>query len=153
MRGMIVGIALIVGCSSGARTPEPAPPWPEASARSERLAARRAASVVVTSCSARACLEANEGEVIDIAGTFVSPPDRTRKGQHRYTLALADGTKVILPNPKDDATRATLSPASDGKRVTVRGRIYTRNIPDRYGIIASTADPYVVEMFTVLLSP
>jgi hypothetical protein len=116
------------------------------------VAARRAASVVVTSCSERACLEANEGDVIDIAGTFVFPPDRKRKGQHRYTLSLVDGTKVILPNPKDDATRAQLSRANDGKRVTVRGRIYTRNIPDRYGIIARTADPYVVELFAVTIA-
>jgi hypothetical protein len=115
----------LAGCA-GTSTPKPPP-------------------AAMATCSDLACLQANEGKVIDVEGTFAFPPDANRKGTAQYKLALADGTVVVL---KRDAR---LTPALDGKSIVVRGKVYAspERIPDEYGIIQSTANPYLVELYAV----
>lgn len=98
------------------------------------------------SCTDRPCLEAHEGQLIELDGTFVAPVDPKRKGLHLHKLALADGTLIILDFDRDHPVRAKLSKSNDGKRVTIRGRIFTKEIPERYGIIESTAGPYLLDI-------
>lgn len=82
--------------------------------------------------------------MIDLAGTFRFPSDPRRKGQHLYRLLLADGTSVVL-----HAKHERLTSDRDRQRLTVRGIVYTKIIPDQYGIIQRTSDPYCVELFAV----
>lgn len=104
-------------------------------------------------CLDLACLEANEGNVVEVEGTFAFPRDPRRKGQHLYRLSLTDGTSLVLPAPPAGEFRRRLSRDNDGKQLTVRGRIYTKTIPEQYGIIERTADPYCVELFDVKVAP
>ena len=99
----------------------------------------------MTTCTDLSCLQANEGKVIDLEGTFASPPDPKRKGGSQYKLVLADGTEVVL---KRDPR---LTPALDGKHIAVRGKVYANpgNIPDEYGIVQATPNPYLVELHDV----
>lgn len=96
-------------------------------------------------CTDLPCLQAHEGEVIDLEGTFAFPPDPKRKGGSQYKLALADGTEVVLKRDE------RLTPALDGKRIVVRGKAYANpgSIPAEYGIIQATPNPYLVELYAV----
>lgn len=123
-RYAVLCATLVVSCSSS--SPPPAPPH------------------ATGSCSDLACIEANEGKVIDLAGTFMFPADPKRKGKHLYRLLLADGTSVVL-----HARHEQLTADRDRQQLTVRGIVYTKVIPDRYGIIQRTSDPYCVELLTV----
>lgn len=97
-------------------------------------------------CTDLACIEANEGKVIDFEGTFAFPTDPKRKGQHLYRLNLADGTSVIL----HAEARKQLTKDRDGQRLTIRGIVYSvKNIPDKYGIFQAMAAPYCVELYDV----
>jgi hypothetical protein len=124
-----IELACLLGLAGCAGTSTPKPPPPAA----------------MTTCTDLACIRANEGKVIDLEGTFAFPPDAKRKGTAQYKLALADGTVVVL---KRDAR---LTPALDGKSLVVRGKVYAspQRIPDEYGIIQSTANPYLVELYDV----
>lgn len=102
------------------------------------------ADPVAATCDKRECLAAFEGKTIAVLGTFVFPTDPTRKGPHLYKLVLSDDTTVILPRD------AKLTKALDGKPITVRGVHYKHPIPDRYGIIQATAEPYLVELRAVI---
>ncbi len=95
-------------------------------------------------CTDLACLQANEGKVIDVDGTFVYPPDAARKGAHFYRLTLRDGTSLVL-HPH----HAKLTRDIDGKPITSRGVYYKHPIPERYGIIQAVADPYLVEIYDI----
>lgn len=99
----------------------------------------------MTTCNDLACIEANEGQVIELEGVFAFPPDPSRKGTSQYKLALSDGVEVVLKRDE------RLTPALDGRRIAVRGKVYANpaNIPDRYGIIQSTRNPYLVELYAV----
>jgi hypothetical protein len=120
-----VFFAVVASCSS---RPSPVKPVTEAAAR----------------CTDLGCITANEGKVIDLDGTFAFPTDPTRKGKHLYRLVLADGTSVVL-----HAKHEKLEKQRDGQPMTVRGVVYTDAIPERYGIIARTSDPYCVEVYDV----
>ena len=95
-------------------------------------------------CSDLACLQANEGKVIDVDGTFVFPPEAAPKGQHFYRLTLGDGTNVVLHQHHAKLTREI-----DGKHITARGIYYKHPIPERYRIIQAVADPYLVEIYDI----
>jgi hypothetical protein len=97
-------------------------------------------------CSDLACLQANEGMVIDVAGTFAFPPEGAPRGRHFQRLTLGDGTSVVL-HPE----HAKLTRAIDGKQITARGIYYKHPIPERYGIIQAIADPYLVEIYDVTM--
>lgn len=99
----------------------------------------------MTTCRDLACIQANEGQVIDLDGLFASPPDPSRKGASQYKLTLSDGTEVVLKRDE------RLTRALDGQRIVVRGKAYANpaNIPDDYGIIQSTPNPYLVELYAV----
>jgi hypothetical protein len=134
--GKAVLLAVVVGCAS----PAAVAPAVQASA----------------ACGDRACLEAHEGKAIDVEGTFRFPEDPERKGKHRYRLVLGDGTAIMLPHPKElGAMGAKLSRDHDGKRLVARGLVYVKpmNIPEKYGIIQSTADPQLVELYDVKIGP
>lgn len=124
MRGTIeLHVLVLAGCAA---TTTPGPP-------------------AMTTCTDLACITAHEGSVIDLAGTFAFPPDRNKKGTSQYKLALADGTVVVLRRDE------RLAPALDGQTIVVRGKAYAspERIPDAYGIIQSTPNPYVVEIYAV----
>ncbi|HLL20952.1 MAG TPA: hypothetical protein VK427_02425 [Kofleriaceae bacterium] len=81
-------------------------------------------------CHERICLDAYEGQQIEIDGTLLRP-------RH---LVLGDGTRIVLPRD------ARLPPTS---RVRVRGRVYTRQTPAWYGIVQQLAVPEVLELVSV----
>jgi hypothetical protein len=95
------------------------------------------------SCTDLACLSAHEGEVIELAGTLSLPDDPKRKGHHLHHLVLADGTRVVLDEP------APLAGLADGAQIKLHGRIFVKTIPERYGIIERTAEPYLLELALV----
>ncbi len=97
-------------------------------------------------CTDLACLEANEGNVIDVDGSYVFPPDPQRKGQHLHRLTLADATSMVL-----HAKHPKLTKDIDGKPITARGVFYKHPVPDRYNIIQALADPYLVELYDVVV--
>jgi hypothetical protein len=98
------------------------------------------------SCADLACLQAHEGELVEIVGTYVFP---RKKAFAHNKLSLSDGTMVIVTSPDDGGMRAQLSSENDGKRLTVRGRIYVKDIPEKYGIIGRTPDPYLMDVIAV----
>lgn len=121
-------LVTLIGCASSSRPPPAAIP--------------QATAV----CQDLACLEANVGQVIDVEGTFVFPPNSKRKGQHLYRLTLADGTSVVLHERHAKLTRDI-----DGKRVVARGVHDKHPLPDRYNIIEAVGDPYLVELYDVVV--
>jgi hypothetical protein len=127
----LVLYAVFVGCSASSSKPPPPPPQiphPDAT------------------CDTLACLQAFEGKVIDVEGTFVFPPNPKRKGQHLYRLTLKDDTSVVLYQHPAKLTRDI-----DGKRITARGVYYKHPMPERYGIIEATASPYLVEVYDIVV--
>ena len=97
-------------------------------------------------CADLACLRMHEGEMIEADGTFVFPKE---KAFARNKLSLADGTTVILSQPADDAVRGALTGDNDGKRMKVQGRIYTKDIPEKYRIIGRGPEPYLVDIASI----
>ncbi len=97
-------------------------------------------------CADLACLTQHEGEMIEADGTFVFPKE---KAFARNKLSLADGTTVILSQPADDAVRGALTGDNDGKRMKVQGRIYTKDIPEKYRIIGRGPEPYLVDIASI----
>ena len=118
-------LVLAIGCASS--KPKPA-----------------AAPNAVAICGDKRCIETHVGQVIDLAGTFPAASDPKRKGKHMHRVALLDGTSIIL-----HAKHAKLTGDRDGRPIMVRGIVYTTEIPDRYGIIQRTSDPYCVEIYDV----
>lgn len=94
-------------------------------------------------CADLACLSQHEGEMIEAEGTFVFPKE---KAFARNKLSLGDGTTIILSQPADEAVREKLGADSDGKRMKVQGRIYTKQIPDKYRIVGRGPEPYLVDI-------
>jgi hypothetical protein len=92
------------------------------------------------SCSDLACMQAHDGQDIDIAGTLTAPK---RKVMDHYRIVLADGTTVIIGA---GPARGQFTPESDGKRVVVRGRIFTGEIPESYSIVGRTAEPHLLDV-------
>lgn len=92
------------------------------------------------SCSDLACLQSHDGQTIDVTGTLTAP---RRKVMDHYRVVLADGTAVIIGQ---GPARGQLSPETDGKRVVVRGRIFTGDIPASYDIIGRSAEPYLLDV-------
>jgi hypothetical protein len=97
-------------------------------------------------CADLACLTQHEGEMIEADGTFVFPKE---KAFARNKLSLGDGTTIILSQPADDAVRGVLTGDNDGKRMKVQGRIYTKDIPEKYRIIGRGPEPYLVDIASV----
>jgi hypothetical protein len=94
-------------------------------------------------CTDMPCLLRHDEQVILAEGTFVFPKE---KAFARNKLSLSDGTIIILSPPSDEAVRAQLSRENDGKYMTICGRIFTKQIPEKYGIISRTPDPYLVDI-------
>jgi hypothetical protein len=94
-------------------------------------------------CTDLACLSQHEGELVQAEGTFVFPKEQAFA---RNKLSLSDGTTIILPQAKDDAVRARFTADNDGKKMKIVGRIYTKEIPEKYRIIGRTPDPYLVDI-------
>jgi hypothetical protein len=112
---------------------------------------RVAKPVAAAACRDLRCLEAYEGQLVDVEGQFAFPRNPELKGQHHYMLALADATRVVLPRPRDEALLMKLSHANDGERLIVRGRIFVRDIPERYGIVERTSAPYLLDVADVFV--
>jgi hypothetical protein len=97
----------------------------------------------MTTATTIADLRRDEGKPVEVTGAFRFP---TEKAFARNELELADGTKVVITPPYDDATKAVLVEANQGARLRVRGTVYIEVIPDKYEIIGRTADPYMVDV-------
>jgi hypothetical protein len=93
-------------------------------------------------CTARACLDAHESQVIDIEGVYVFPHEQAF-AVHR--LLLYDGTTIILAPPQG-SLRDLFVEANDGASLLVRGRIFCKQIPPRYRIIGRTPEPYLLDL-------
>jgi hypothetical protein len=91
-------------------------------------------------CTTLSCLQHHEAEVVRAEGVFRTPKQRAFGVNE---LVLEDGTRIKLPPERE---QASLSAANDGKRMQVRGRIFTGMIPEKYGIIGRSPDPYLVEV-------
>lgn len=98
------------------------------------------------SCTDLSGLTAHDGQVVLVGGTFVFPKE---KAFARNKLSLSDGTVLILAQPADRSVRARLTSANDGKRMSIRGRVFTGAIPQEYRIIGRTPDPYLVDIVDV----
>jgi hypothetical protein len=94
----------------------------------------------VARCADLPCLEANNGSIVDLDGRFLGPTGNAKLSAQSW-LQLADGTKVMLHGKgKPARTR-------DGEHMLLRVRIYTHDIPARYGIYQALNAPYAVEIY------
>jgi hypothetical protein len=92
-------------------------------------------------CATLACLRAHEGECIVIEGT-IAPSNEVPLLLRR--IRLEDGTAVFVGAFK--ALSEEVLTANQNKRIRVAGRIFTGEIPRRYGIVARSADPYLLDI-------
>ncbi len=90
-------------------------------------------------------MQLHDGQVIDLAGELKA---RKPKAIDNHRLILADGTTVVLVGIHERTTDA-----DSGKRLVVRGRIFTAEIPESYQIIGRTAEPYLVNITAVTREP
>ena len=136
---LLLCLALAAGCPAGSTTGgEKAD---QKSGRSDMDASQTAGKA--PACADLACLSKHEGEMIEADGTFVFPKE---KAFARNKLSLGDGTIIILSQPADEAVRGKLTGDNDGKRMKVQGRIYTKDIPEKYRIIGRGPEPYLVDI-------
>ena len=94
----------------------------------------------VARCADLPCLEANNGSIIDVDGRFLGPTGNAKLTAQSWLL-LADGTKVMLHGKGKPARER------DGEHMVLRVRIYTHDIPARYGIYQALNAPYAVELY------
>lgn len=97
-------------------------------------------------CVSLADLERHEGARVRVQGTFRFP---TEPAFARNKLILDDGTTVILARPQDAKLAESLREANQGKRMTIRGLIFIKAIPEKYKIIGRTPDPYLLDIEAV----
>jgi hypothetical protein len=97
-------------------------------------------------CVSLADLERHEGALVRVQGTFRFP---TEPAFARNKLILDDGTTVILARPQDAKLTESLREANQGKRMTIRGLIFIKAIPEKYKIIGRTPDPYLLDIEAV----
>lgn len=101
----------------------------------------------------RADLAQHQGKPLRVEGTFRFP---TEQAFARLKLVLDDGTEVILPPPPDDSRgdepgAAELVDVNSGRRMAISGVVYVDKIPEQYGIVSRTPDPYLFELSAVEL--
>lgn len=96
-------------------------------------------------CTARACLERHEGQVIDVEGAYLFPKQRAFAVNK---LVLKDETTIVL-SPPDNTLRDHFKRENDGVTMRIRGRIFTGPIPEQYGIIGRTAEPHLLDLETI----
>lgn len=156
---LLVCLALVAGCPARQQDSQQGPAGepggaqrgdPKSDKPVDRAVDQRsdmdASSTGAPACADLACLTQHEGEMIEAEGTFVFPKE---KAFARNKLSLGDGTTIILSQPADDAVRAALTGDNDGKRMKVHGRIYTKDIPEKYRIIGRGPEPYLVDIASV----
>ena len=152
MRGLVAASLMIAlgACSSSAKdTPMTKPTSdPDSPVVANRPAADTAEPAPL--CTSRAHLEQNEGRLVRAQGTFQFP---TEKAFARNKLLLDDGTTIVLSRPKDETIAARLVESNQGMRMTIRGLIFTKQIPDKYEIIGRTPDPYLLDIEAVEVDP
>mgnify|MGYP001055285795 CR=1 FL=1 len=97
------------------------------------------------SCTSLKCIEDNEGKVVQLVGSYEFPK---QKAFAQNKLILGDGTKVIVGGPREGNFVA----ANDGAEMRITGRVFTKDIPEKYQIIGRNSDPRVLEITEVRLS-
>src|SRR5262245_9314128 len=154
MRSAALTCLLLASCAGrcdGGAGPPPSPPSPDGrDAMAEHDRSSSSSDARARPCATRTCLGENEGQVIEIEGTYFFPKQPAFAVSR---LALADGTTVVLSPPPEGERRRHFTAASDGKRMRIRGRIFTGVIPDRYKIIGRTSEPYLVELEAITPAP
>jgi hypothetical protein len=152
MRGL-VAVSLVIGLGACSFSAEDGPMSrtasdPDSPVIANRLAANIAEPAPV--CTSRALLEQNEGRLVRVQGTYRFPIE---KAFARNKLTLDDGTTVVLSRPTDETMAARLVESNQGVRMTIRGLIFSEHIPDKYGIIGRTPDPYLLDLDAVEVDP
>lgn len=142
----ILVLLVLAACSTQITAP---PPTAE---RREPMPSTNAASDASGATFSRTLseLERQEGTLVRVQGAYRFP---TEKAFARNKLVLNDGTEVILVPPYPERQAELLVAANQGRTMVVRGRVYVKDIPARYRIIARTPDPYLLEIDDLALAP
>jgi hypothetical protein len=90
-------------------------------------------------CTTLACLVEHEGTIVQIVGTYQYPK---QKAFAVNRLALDDKTPVIVGGPREDP----FVEANDGVLMAITGRIFTKDIPEKYRIIGRTPEPHLLDV-------
>ncbi len=94
------------------------------------------------SCGTRRCLEGHEGEMVDITGRYIYPKEPAFAVNK---LELKDGTTIVVSVPQNELADMFIE-ENDGAELTIRGRIFTGMIPDKYRIKGRTAEPHLLDV-------
>lgn len=94
-------------------------------------------------CKTLECLIEHNGNVVWVEGSYIHPKSKSIE-PHR--LLLSDGTTVVLTKVQSESVLKNLKPENSNAVLRVMGRIFTDKIPDLYGIIARTAEPYLLDI-------
>ena len=89
-------------------------------------------------------VKGHEGELCYFIGKFKS--QIPYKAFSVDELKLRDGTRIILSGSSYNDVDSVFIRKNNNKRIKVLGIIYIDKIPDKYGIIARTSAPYMVEI-------
>lgn len=93
-------------------------------------------------CNTYNCLEKHDGEIIWVEGRYRHPPPKSIEPKR---IKLDEDTLVVLSKLDDEAANK-LNNTNDGEIMQVKGRIFTGKIPDEYGVIARTPEPYLIDI-------
>lgn len=139
------------GCWGGnIQAPTSLAPMPHDARQSDVSASNRSAdmtkydSAIHNSLSS---LRPLEGQKVVVRGNFRFAGNLTFANSK---LVLADGAVVALPTPLESQL---LQERDNGKVVTVEGLIFFDVIPERYGIVARSPDPYVLDYKVLFVEP
>jgi len=135
----VVGATLalaLAGCAS-ASDDQPVSPSPTVNPTPDNEV-----PVALPVCKTLACLTEHDAAKVWVEGSWQAPA-----GRHRLapSLLLADGASAVVRIP------AGGPPApDDGRAVRILGRIFTDKIPESYGVIARTTDPYLLDVEAIV---
>ena len=96
-------------------------------------------------CTQLPCIMDNEGKNIWVEGTFLFPQEIAFAVKK---IVLEDKTEIILTIPKSDL-QDLFSLENNGKKLSIKGKVYTDSIPDSYKIIGRLPNPYMVDITKV----
>lgn len=84
----------------------------------------------------------NDGEKVSVKGIFYAR--EIKRAFSTNHLLLEDKTKVILSGKQNILTEQL-----NGKNLVIEGIIYLKSIPEEYGIIGRSSDPYLLDITNV----
>ena len=98
----------------------------------------------VPECLTMADLKKHNGQMVTIQGDFEEMDPMRRKPPQ---ILLKDSTWVILSFTSSDINPGPERQSElSGSTVIARGKIFTEEIPNKYGIISRLSSPYLLEI-------